>query len=44
MNDLCPSIQVSEPEALYGVPDQVNNNVLRKEVRHALAPRALRVV
>ena len=42
--NLCPSLQVLELAALSEILDQVNKTVLRKEVRHALAPRDLCVV
>ena len=38
--DLLPSLQVSKPAALSKVSNQVDDIVLRKEVRHALSLRA----
>ena len=42
--EFCTSIQVSEPAEFSEVTDQFNKTVLRKEVRHALALRALCVI
>ena len=39
LSNLGPSLQVKKPTALAEVADQVYDTVLRKEVRHLLAPQ-----
>ena len=44
LSELGPSNQILEPTSMVEVADQVYKIVLRKEVRHSLAPRALRLI